>query len=162
MLPGVSRRQLLVVMHRSPRAKATDETDAAPLIHGLSVMVDLDRGDCGHFGWHWSNDSVFGVEKARRALVRSAPPGFPRLRSGQALRLRATGTVSRDKSVRRSAQDGGFVGSLTEVERKLLSIFVRGRCSRKTLQGWLHQLTRIATCLFARGLVFWSVVQGCR
>jgi len=37
------------------------------------------------------------------------------------LRLRATRAVSCDKSVRRSAQDDGFVGILTKVERKVLS-----------------------------------------
>jgi hypothetical protein len=37
------------------------------------------------------------------------------------LRLRATRAVSCDESVRRSAQDDGFVGILTKVGRKVLS-----------------------------------------
>jgi hypothetical protein len=52
------------------------------------------------------------VEKLRAAKVSQAPPRFLRLRSGQALRLRATSAVSRDPSVRRSAQDDDFVGVL--------------------------------------------------
>src|SRR3984957_19308551 len=42
--------------------------------------------------------------------------------TAEVLRLRATRAVSCDKSVRRSAQDDGFVGILTKVERKVLSI----------------------------------------
>jgi hypothetical protein len=48
--------------------------------------------------------------KAPKSICKEGSPGFPRLRSGQALRLRATSAVSRDPSVRRSAQDDDFVG----------------------------------------------------
>src|SRR5450631_2564355 len=41
------------------------------------------------------------VEKLRAAWVDQSPSRFPRLRSGQALRLRATSAVSRDRSVKR-------------------------------------------------------------
>src|SRR5450631_2239880 len=54
------------------------------------------------------------VEKLRAAWVDQSPSRFPRLRSGQALRLRATSAVSPDRSVKRFAQDDGFAGVLTK------------------------------------------------
>jgi hypothetical protein len=39
MVPGMSCRQLLVIMYRSPWPKAADETDALPLIHKVSLMA---------------------------------------------------------------------------------------------------------------------------
>src|SRR5271154_1060785 len=43
---------------------------------------------------------------------RKAPSSMGKISTAEVLRLRATGAVSRDKSVRRSAQDDGFVGGL--------------------------------------------------
>jgi hypothetical protein len=77
----------------------------------------------GKFPTEGAGQPSYRERKARRASARRAPPGFPRLRSGQARRLRATRAVSCDSSVRRSAQDDGFVGILTKVERKLLSMY---------------------------------------
>ena len=54
----------------------------------------------------------FAAEKLPRASCQQASPGFLRLRSGQALRLRATSAVSGDESVRRFAQDDGLVWGL--------------------------------------------------
>jgi hypothetical protein len=52
------------------------------------------------FGW-----------KARKNICQQASPGFPRLRSGQALRLRAISRLLCDESARRFAQDDAFVGA---------------------------------------------------
>jgi hypothetical protein len=52
------------------------------------------------------------VEKLRAAWVSEAPPRFLRLRSGQALRLRAQSLLPRDQSVKRSAQDDDSVWGL--------------------------------------------------
>src|SRR5580658_10362179 len=48
--------------------------------------------------------------KARKSICQQASPGFLRLRSGQALRLRAISRPLCDRSARRFAQDDGFVG----------------------------------------------------
>ncbi len=39
ILLGMSLGQLLVVVHGSPRTKAADQTDAAPLIHKVSLTT---------------------------------------------------------------------------------------------------------------------------
>jgi hypothetical protein len=54
------------------------------------------------------------VENVRAAWVRQASTGFLRLRSGQALRLRATSAVSGDNPVTRFAQDDDFLGISTK------------------------------------------------
>jgi hypothetical protein len=43
---------------------------------------------------------------------RKGPSSMGKISNAEVLRLRATSAVSRDKSVRRSAQDDGFVGGL--------------------------------------------------
>src|ERR1700733_10274013 len=48
--------------------------------------------------------------KARKSICQQASPGFPRLCSGQGLRLRAISRALCDRSARRFAQDDGFVG----------------------------------------------------
>jgi hypothetical protein len=48
--------------------------------------------------------------KARKSICQQASPGFPRLCSGQALRLRAVSRPLCDRPARRFAQDDGFVG----------------------------------------------------
>jgi hypothetical protein len=48
--------------------------------------------------------------KTRKSICQQASPGFPRLCSGQALRLRAISRPLCDRSARRFAQDDGFVG----------------------------------------------------
>jgi hypothetical protein len=45
---------------------------------------------------------------------RKAPSGIGKISTAGVLRLRATSAVSRDKSVRRSAQDDNFVGIMTK------------------------------------------------
>jgi hypothetical protein len=50
--------------------------------------------------------------KAPKSICQQASPGFPRPRSGQALRLRAIKTAVYDRSAKRFAQDDGFVGGL--------------------------------------------------
>src|ERR1700691_5469747 len=45
---------------------------------------------------------------------RKAPSSMGKISTAEVLRLRATSAVSRDKSVRRSAQDDDFVGVLTK------------------------------------------------
>jgi hypothetical protein len=52
------------------------------------------------------------LERVPTAWVGQVALGFLRLRSGQALRLRAPSAVSCDESVRRFAQDDDFVGAL--------------------------------------------------
>src|SRR5258708_10862737 len=51
--------------------------------------------------------------KARKSICQQASPGFLRLRSGQALPLRAISRSLFDRSARRFAQDDGFVGGET-------------------------------------------------
>jgi len=58
--------------------------------------------------------SGFCGRNLRAACENQEPPRFLRLRSGQALRLRATSAVSRGQSVRRSTQDDESVGVLTK------------------------------------------------
>jgi hypothetical protein len=48
--------------------------------------------------------------KAPKSICQQASPGFPRLRSGQALRLRAIKPSVCNRSAKRFAQDDGFVG----------------------------------------------------
>src|SRR5580704_16041285 len=48
--------------------------------------------------------------KARKSICQQASPGFLRLRSGQALRLRAISRPLCDRSAWRFAQDDSFVG----------------------------------------------------
>src|SRR5579863_5817099 len=48
--------------------------------------------------------------KARKSICQRTSPGFLRLRSGQALQLRAISRPLCDRSARRFAQDDGFVG----------------------------------------------------
>jgi hypothetical protein len=60
---------------------------------------------------------VFG-RKAEESICQQASPGFPRLRSGQALRLRAVNPSLYDGSARRFAQDDGFVAGLDEKHPK--------------------------------------------
>jgi hypothetical protein len=48
--------------------------------------------------------------KARKGICQQTSPGFPRLCSGQALRLRAMSRPLCDRSARRFAQDDGLVG----------------------------------------------------
>jgi hypothetical protein len=50
--------------------------------------------------------------KAPKSICQQASPGFPRPRSGQALRLRALKPSVCDRSAKRFAQDDGFVGGL--------------------------------------------------
>ena len=45
---------------------------------------------------------------------RKAPSSMPEISTAGVLRLRATSAVSSDQSVRRSAQDDGFVGILAK------------------------------------------------
>jgi hypothetical protein len=59
------------------------------------------------------------LERVRTAWVGQVALGFLRLRSGQALRLRAPSAVSCDQSVRRFAQDDDFVGVLKKRSRRL-------------------------------------------
>src|ERR1700679_3417185 len=47
--------------------------------------------------------------KAPKSIYQLTSPGFPRLRSGQGLRLRALRRSLCDRSARRFAQDDGFV-----------------------------------------------------
>jgi hypothetical protein len=67
----------------------------------------------------------FGGRKAPSSMGEMSTSGFPRLLSGQALRLRATSAVSRDKSVRRSAQDDDFVWELDE--KNILKLALLGK-----------------------------------
>ena len=62
--------------------------------------------------------------KTPNSIGKMSPPGFPRLRSGQALRLRGISAVSIGKAVRRCAQDDDFVGVLTKNIRSKLSFVV--------------------------------------
>jgi hypothetical protein len=59
------------------------------------------------------------LERVPTAWVGQVALGFLRLRSGQALRLRAPSAVSCDESVRRFAQDDDFVGVLKKRSRRL-------------------------------------------
>jgi hypothetical protein len=63
--------------------------------------------------------------KAPKNICQQASPGFPRLRSGQALRLRAIGRPLCDGSARRFAQDDAFWG--------LKNISRRGPRNRRSL-----------------------------
>jgi hypothetical protein len=54
---------------------------------------------------------------------REGPNSVGKIGIAGVLRLRATRALSRDKSVRRSAQDDGFVGIVTKVEQKVLSVY---------------------------------------
>jgi hypothetical protein len=49
---------------------------------------------------------------------RKAPSSMGKVRTAEVLRLRAASAVSRDKSVRRSAQDDDFVGGAVFKKRK--------------------------------------------
>ena len=53
---------------------------------------------------------------------RKAPSSMGKISTAGVLRLRATSAVSRDKSVRRSAQDDDFVGGLTKNIRNKLTL----------------------------------------
>ena len=90
----------------------------------------LDRGVFHHLGWAtapWqlrsefvtflSSDVVCG-RKAPKSICQQASPGFLRLRSGQALRLRAIKPSVCDRSAKRFAQDDGFVEGSKNISTK--------------------------------------------
>jgi hypothetical protein len=54
---------------------------------------------------------AFGGRKALNGMCQQASSGFPRLRSGQALRRRAINPLLSNRSAMRFAQDDGFCGS---------------------------------------------------
>ena len=58
------------------------------------------------------NSVVVCGRKALKSIRQEALPGFLRLRSGQALRLRAIKPSVCERSARRFAQDDDFVGGL--------------------------------------------------
>jgi hypothetical protein len=58
------------------------------------------------------SSGVVRGRKAPKGIRQQASPGFLRLRSGQALRLRAIKLSVCDRSAMRFAQDDGFVGGL--------------------------------------------------
>ena len=65
---------------------------------------------------------------------RKAPSSMGKKSTAEALRLRATSAVSRDKSVRRSAQDDDFVDVLTKnILNKLALMGVAPRLLRSRL-----------------------------
>jgi len=67
---------------------------------------------------------------------RKAPNGMGKISILGVLRLRATSAVSRDKSVRRSAQDDGFVGMSTKnILNKLALMGLRPGLSSAVLKG---------------------------
>ena len=55
-----------------------------------------------------------------------------KLSTAGVLRLRATSAVSRDESVRRSAQDDGFVGGLKGLEIQLVGYAENTKRSKKS------------------------------
>src|SRR3981081_3214711 len=57
----------------------------------------------------------FGGRKAVKSIGQQASSGFLRLRSGQALRLRAVNPLLGGRSARRFAQDDGLVGVLKNI-----------------------------------------------
>jgi hypothetical protein len=57
---------------------------------------------------------------------RKAPSSMGKISTAEVLRLRATSAVSRDQSVRRSAQDDDFVGILTKNIRDKLALMGQG------------------------------------
>jgi hypothetical protein len=65
---------------------------------------------------HCSKFLVPGPREKQAAGLggRKAPSSMGKLGTDEVLRLRATSAMSRDKSVRRSAQDDDFVGVLTK------------------------------------------------
>ena len=73
--------------------------------------------------------------KAPKSIRQQASPGFLRLRSGQALRLRAISSPSCDRSARRFAQDDGFEEG---VEKHLVRCAKRRRGPR--LEMFLTEL----------------------
>ena len=70
--------------------------------------------------WEWKKRCIRDpqVRMAADPVVgfggRKAPSSMGNLSTAEVLRLRATSAVSRDQSVRRSAQDDDFVGVLTK------------------------------------------------
>ena len=75
------------------------------------------------------------LERVRTAWVGQVALGFLRLRSGQALRLRAPSAVSCDESVRRFAQDDDFVGVLKKRSRRLALMGLRPGLSSAVSSG---------------------------
>jgi hypothetical protein len=61
-----------------------------------------------------------------KSICQQASPGFSRLRSGQALRLRAINPPLCDGSARRFAQDDGFVEGLKTLLHRLLHFSLVG------------------------------------
>ena len=87
-------------------------TEAAP--DGPATVVSLGPRTKNFLASRQILLSGRGGRKAPSSIGKIGTAEVLRLRSGQALRLRATSAVSRDKSVRRFAQDDDSVGELTE------------------------------------------------
>jgi hypothetical protein len=73
---------------------------------------------------------------------RKGPSSMGKISTAGVLRLRATSAVSRDRSVRRSAQDDDFVGVLTKSALNRLAL-MDGNCSRGNDRSrfWFTALT---------------------
>jgi hypothetical protein len=75
---------------------------------------------------------VFGPGKKRSGPARcglggrKAPSSLGKISTAEVLRLRATSAMSRDKSVRRSAQDDDFVGVLTKHPKQVNKLALMG------------------------------------
>src|ERR1700690_508305 len=69
---------------------------------------------------------------------RKAPSSMGKISTAEVLRLRATSAVSRDKSVRRSAQDDDFVGVFDEKHPKV-SAPAMTHTPKGSRQGMLHR-----------------------